>query len=406
MASTSTDILDGVSSSLAVKAPVRVATTAAITLSGLQTIDGVTVAAGDRVLVKNQADPIENGIYKVSASAWLRAADFNGARDVVQGTIVNVTSGTLNAGYFFSVTTASPVIGTTAIAWVDAALNVNATITAMVSAAQAAQVAAQAAQVAAEAAAASSSYLSTGLGATAGISVLVSLDATNTASGYTRYDNTTAGTFPTGVTKADGGIVATYRRTSASLWQNLYAFTTGVTYERSYNGSSFTPWRSLSGMMLWQQGSITPGATFDTTQIPQNWVEAELTLSQFSLSGAGDFRIQCFTSGGAAPLLTTMWSLDLGGGLTSKSDGSNILLVMPAGSTVGQAKVTLRREASAPGAHRIFGECTGNNTVGRQFFGNFETSAVVPNSSTEGPGFRISASTGTIDAGIFAVRWE
>ncbi len=145
MASTSTDILDGVSSSLAVKAPVRVATTAAITLSGLQTIDGVTVVAGDRVLVKNQTDATDNGIWKASSGTWTRAADFNGARDVVQGTMVKVTAGTVNAGYTYAVTTVDPEIGVTDIEWAD-------NVASAVAGAEAAQAAAEAAAADAEAA--------------------------------------------------------------------------------------------------------------------------------------------------------------------------------------------------------------------------------------------------------------
>lgn len=65
MGSTITDRLAGVTASLASKAPVRAATTANITLSGAQTIDAVAVVADDRVLVKNQTDGTENGIYCV-----------------------------------------------------------------------------------------------------------------------------------------------------------------------------------------------------------------------------------------------------------------------------------------------------------------------------------------------------
>lgn len=59
------------------KGAVRVATTANITLSGTQTIDGVAVVAGDRVLVKDQTTPSQNGIYVVAAGAWSRAVDMN-----------------------------------------------------------------------------------------------------------------------------------------------------------------------------------------------------------------------------------------------------------------------------------------------------------------------------------------
>lgn len=98
MPATPTSRLEGLTTSIAEKAPVRVATTAAITLENEQTIDGVAVVEGDRVLVKNQADPLENGIYNCLANeAWERAKDFNGTLDCVGGTWVRVVSGTINA---------------------------------------------------------------------------------------------------------------------------------------------------------------------------------------------------------------------------------------------------------------------------------------------------------------------
>lgn len=57
------------------KDEVKVATTGNITLSGTQTIDDVTVVAGDRVLVWLQTNLAQNGIYVVSAGAWTRATD-------------------------------------------------------------------------------------------------------------------------------------------------------------------------------------------------------------------------------------------------------------------------------------------------------------------------------------------
>jgi hypothetical protein len=90
------DRRDGVSGGLAYKRPCRVATTANITLSGLQTIDTVTVVADDRVLVKDQTDPTENGIYVASTGDWERAKDFDGVFDVIDGSQVYVTEGTVN----------------------------------------------------------------------------------------------------------------------------------------------------------------------------------------------------------------------------------------------------------------------------------------------------------------------
>lgn len=112
---TITDRITGLSSGLAVKAPVKVATTANITLNGLQTIDGVTVVANDRVLVKNQTTGAENGIYVASTSDWQRAKDFDGIGDAVQGTLIPVAQGTVSAGIIYEVTTATFTIGTTAL---------------------------------------------------------------------------------------------------------------------------------------------------------------------------------------------------------------------------------------------------------------------------------------------------
>src|SRR4051794_5043596 len=83
------------SANLAIKTPVRFATTANITLSGEQTIDGVAVVANDRVLVKNQTDATQNGIYLASTGNWTRATDFDSAREAVKGTLVYVNEGTV-----------------------------------------------------------------------------------------------------------------------------------------------------------------------------------------------------------------------------------------------------------------------------------------------------------------------
>jgi hypothetical protein len=112
MPSTPTDRLSGLTASVAVKAPCRVATTAAITLSGLQTIDGVALAAGDRVLVKNQVSAIANGIYVAGTGTWVRAKDFNGTRDAVPGTLLFLQAGTVNANFAYRIsgTSSEPVV--------------------------------------------------------------------------------------------------------------------------------------------------------------------------------------------------------------------------------------------------------------------------------------------------------
>jgi phage-related tail fiber protein len=100
------------------KDPVRAATTANITLSGAQTIDGVSVVAGDRVLVKNQTAGAANGIYVAATGAWTRSTDFDASSEVLLATVF-VSEGTQgNSGW--TMTTDAPItLGTTALVWVQ-----------------------------------------------------------------------------------------------------------------------------------------------------------------------------------------------------------------------------------------------------------------------------------------------
>lgn len=102
------------------KASVRVATTANITLSGLLTIDGVTVATGDRVLVKNQTTGSQNGIYLANTGAWTRSTDADANAEVTPGMTVQVEDGSTQADSVWKLTTNAPIsIGTTALTFVD-----------------------------------------------------------------------------------------------------------------------------------------------------------------------------------------------------------------------------------------------------------------------------------------------
>lgn len=74
---------------------VRLATTANITLSGTQTIDGVAGSADDRIFVKNQTAPEENGLYLMKAGAWVRTTDADTWSELV-GAIVPIAEGTAN----------------------------------------------------------------------------------------------------------------------------------------------------------------------------------------------------------------------------------------------------------------------------------------------------------------------
>lgn len=118
MPSITTDRRQRLNSGAAIKVPCVAATTANITLSGEQTIDGVACVTGDRVLVKDQTDASENGIYVVDTGTWDRAQDWDGPYDVVTGTLVPVNSGTLNGDSFWKVDTAGTItIGTTSVSF-------------------------------------------------------------------------------------------------------------------------------------------------------------------------------------------------------------------------------------------------------------------------------------------------
>ena len=110
--------VDAARSGLDVKQSVRVATTGPITLSGTQTIDGVSAIAGDRVLVKDQSTASQNGIYVVAAGSWSRAADADSNAEVTAGMFTFVTEGTTNADSGWVLTTNDTItLGTTALAF-------------------------------------------------------------------------------------------------------------------------------------------------------------------------------------------------------------------------------------------------------------------------------------------------
>lgn len=102
---------------LDIKPSVVAATTANITLSAPQTIDGVSVVAADRVLVKNQTTPAENGIYIVGAAGWSRATDMDAWLEV-PGAIVAVEGGTQWRDTVWLCTAdTTGTIGSTAMTW-------------------------------------------------------------------------------------------------------------------------------------------------------------------------------------------------------------------------------------------------------------------------------------------------
>jgi hypothetical protein len=108
--------VDSVATGLSWKQAVIAATTVDITLSGAQTIDGVAVVAGNRVLVRAQTLPADNGIYLVAAGAWTRTLDADTPAEL-DGAAVFVQQGTLYSDSGWTQTATIVTVGTTAQAW-------------------------------------------------------------------------------------------------------------------------------------------------------------------------------------------------------------------------------------------------------------------------------------------------
>lgn len=109
--------VDSVAQGLDPKDSVRAATDGNISLTGEQTIDGVSVVADDRVLVKNQTTPNQNGIYVASAGAWSRSSDTDTWAELVSA-YVFVEEGTSNADTGWNCTVdAGGTLGTTDVTW-------------------------------------------------------------------------------------------------------------------------------------------------------------------------------------------------------------------------------------------------------------------------------------------------
>jgi hypothetical protein len=98
------------------KQPCAVATLTNITLSGLQTIDGYTTLANDRVLVKNQSTAANNGIYLASAGTWTRALDANTWDEYICA-ISFIEYGTQKGGAWFCTAQPGGTLGVTALDW-------------------------------------------------------------------------------------------------------------------------------------------------------------------------------------------------------------------------------------------------------------------------------------------------
>jgi len=113
--------VDALVAGLRWKTAVRAASTTNGTLASAfvngSTLDGVVLATGDRILLKDQTAQTENGVYTVNASgAPTRALDSDSPAELDNATVF-VVSGTVNNDRAYTQTTPSPTIGSSNIVW-------------------------------------------------------------------------------------------------------------------------------------------------------------------------------------------------------------------------------------------------------------------------------------------------
>ena len=120
--------VDAALSGLSFKQPALVATTGNITLSGFQSIDGVTVALNDRVLVRAQTNQAENGIYLAKSGAWVRSDDANTWTELVSAYLFIEDGLTWTGAAFVNTNKLGGTLGVTPVTFVQ--FSNNATYTA------------------------------------------------------------------------------------------------------------------------------------------------------------------------------------------------------------------------------------------------------------------------------------
>jgi hypothetical protein len=106
--------VDMVALGLQPKMSVKVATTGDTLLDGSVTsVDGISIANGDRILVKSQSDNIENGIYIANTTGWTRSNDFNTSGETTQGSLIPVITGATNKNTLWVLITENAIPDTT-----------------------------------------------------------------------------------------------------------------------------------------------------------------------------------------------------------------------------------------------------------------------------------------------------
>lgn len=307
------DRTGSIAGQLAIKAPVAVATTANITLSGEQTIDGV-LTSESRILVKDQTTTTENGIYNTSSGAWTRALDFDGTRDAVKGTLVHITGGTVASGKTYKLTSANPVvIGTDAITFTEF------TVSATISNALLAMGTNVASATTTDLGAADSDYVTV-----TGTTTITGLGSTTTknhvwvkfSGALTLTHNATSLILPTGANITTvAGDVAEFVRISGSNWQCV-----------GYHPVSGNP---VNNQFFRTESDIASAGTTTLTTAANIWrITGTTTITAFGSSASATYPLYFVRFSGALTLTHNATSLILPGSANiTTADGDTATLL-------------------------------------------------------------------------------
>jgi hypothetical protein len=331
--------------SRASKESCRAATTSNITLSGTQTIDGVALSIGDRVLVNNQSTARQNGIYVVASGAWTRATDGNTWNDLV-GAYTTIEQGLANGdSMWLCEINKGGTLDTTDVSW---QLISNAQIAALGALANDGLIArTKADTLAARSIGVSGTGLSVtnGNGVSGNPTVVSNATSANTASTIVARDasgNFAAGTLTltsfnysgtptsssTGAFELPSGTTA-QRPTAA---QGQIRYNTSISQFEGYNGSA---WDGLAG-----NGIVDSQLTGTTCKAWVNFngtftvaIRASFNVSSITDNGTGDYTVNFTTALADANYALFGITGNLGGNTDSNPVGFNDKVTAPTSSS-------------------------------------------------------------------------
>jgi hypothetical protein len=298
--------------SRASKESCRAATTSNITLSGTQTIDGVALSIGDRVLVNNQSTARQNGIYVVASGAWTRATDGNTWNDLV-GAYTTIEQGLANGdSMWLCEINKGGTLDTTDVSW---QLISNAQIAALGALANDGLIArTKADTLAARSIGVSGTGLSVtnGNGVSGNPTVVSNATSANTASAFEIPSGTTA-----------------QRPTAA---QGQIRYNTSISQFEGYNGSA---WDGLAG-----NGIVDSQLTGTTCKAWVNFngtftvaIRASFNVSSITDNGTGDYTVNFTTALADANYALFGITGNLGGNTDSNPVGFNDKVTAPTSSS-------------------------------------------------------------------------